>query len=439
MRCSRTRRRDRPVQRPRGPVLARACRGQTCAAWPTPEPPPRRVVVAAGRVVSDPQITPQDGHDPDAPFEIFVATAPGLEAVLRAEMRAAGFPKSLQQPGGVAFTGHWPDVWRANLVLRGANRVLARIGGFRAMHLAQLDKRARRFPWAAYLRPDVPLRVDVTTHRSRVYHQRAAAQRVETALRDSLGARIDPDAGLRLMVRIDDDLCTFSIDTSGEPLHKRGFKEAVGKAPLRETLAALFLRQCGHDGREALVDPMCGSGTFLLEAADMAAGLAPGRARAFAFEHLVSFDPAAWAVLRDAATPDLPAGPRVFGHDRDAGAVEMSRANCARAGVAGLVAVTERAIGALVPPEGVVPGLVPGLVIVNPPYGERIGEPGPLRALHATLGDRLRARFAGWRVGLVTPDPQLAYATGLPFLPPGPPVPHGGIKVKLYRTDPLPG
>jgi putative N6-adenine-specific DNA methylase len=376
-------------------------------------------------------------HDPDAPFEIFVATAPGLESTLRAEMRDAGFPKTLQQPGGVAFTGTWPDVWRANLVLRGANRVLARIGSFRAMHLAQLDKRARRFPWADYLRADVPLRVEVTSRRSRVYHQRAAAERVENAVRDVLGARIDPDAALRLMVRIDDDLCTFSIDTSGAPLHKRGHKEAVGKAPLRETLAALFLRQCGYAGTEPLLDPMCGSGTFLFEAADMAAGHAPGRARAFAFEHLVSFDPAAWAAVRASSTRNgpVPAVPTIFGHDRDAGAVAMTRANADRAGLSGWIAVSERAIGALVPPEGA----APGLVIVNPPYGTRIGDPGPLRALHATMGARLRTGFGGWRVGLVTPDPQLAHATGLPFLPPGPPVPHGGIKVKLYRTDVLPG
>jgi putative N6-adenine-specific DNA methylase len=374
-------------------------------------------------------------HDPDAPFEVFVATAPGLEAALRAEMRDAAFPKTMLQPGGVAFTGHWTDVWRANLVLRGANRVLARIGSFRAMHLAQLDKRARRFPWSDYLRHDMPLRVEATSHRSRIYHQRAAAQRIEGALRDSLGARIDPEAVLRLMVRIDDDLCTLSIDTSGVPLHKRGHKEAVGKAPLRETLAALFLRQCGYDGSEPLVDPMCGSGTFLLEAAGMAAGLAPGRARGFAFEHLVGFDPVVWAGMRDAAGVSPPTVPHVHGFDRDAGAVAMTRANAARAGVSGWVSVAERPVGALVPP----PDTRPGLVIVNPPYGARIGEPGPLRALHATLGDRLRTGFAGWRVGLVTPDPQLANATGLPFLPPGPPVPHGGIKVKLYRTDPLPG
>jgi putative N6-adenine-specific DNA methylase len=113
----------------------------------------------------------------------------------------------------------------------------------------------------------------------------------------------------------------------------------------------------------------------------------------------------------------------------------MTRANADRAGLSGWIAVSERAIGALVPPEGA----APGLVIVNPPYGARIGDPGPLRALHATMGARLRTGFGGWRVGLVTPDPQLAHATGLPFLPPGPPIPHGGIKVKLYRTDVLPG
>ena len=364
----------------------------------------------------------------EAPFEIFLAVPPGLEQALCDEVLEKGFAGPAPVPGGVVMRGGWPEVWRANLVLRGASRVLVRIGGFRALHLAQLDKRARRFPWADTLRPDVPLRVEAVCRASRIYHAGAAAQRIETALREEFGVEISPDAALRLMVRIEDDLCTFSLDTSGEPLHKRGHKQAVNKAPLRETLAALFLRECGFDGTGPVLDPMCGSGTLVIEAAEMAAGLYPGRDRAFTFEQLASFDPAAFAALRARARPRDP-GPRFFGRDRDTGAIAMSRANAARAGVDGFSDFQPGAISNLLPPaEG------PGLVIVNPPYGGRIGNRKLLFGLYGALGKVLAERFAGWRVGVITGAPELARATGLPFLPTGAPVAHGGMRITLYRT-----
>ena len=138
---------------------------------------------------------------------------------------------------------------------------------------------------------------------------------------------------MTLKVRIDDDLCTISVDTSGELLHRRGHKQAVNAAPLRETLAALFLRACGYHGHEPVLDPMCGSGTFVIEAAEIAMGLAPGRSRRFAFERLATFDAAAWAALA-AAAPPCATSLRFHGRDRDAGAIAMSRANAGRAGVA---------------------------------------------------------------------------------------------------------
>src|SRR6056297_1620637 len=238
-----------------------------------------------------------------APFEIFLVAPPGLEEDLAAEARAAGFGPVTVQQGGVAFPGRWSDVMRANLELRGAGRVLARIGGFRAFHLAQLDKRARKFDWATHLRADVPLRVEVTCRKSKIYHAGAATQRITGALTDVLGVEVRDDAALRLMARIEDDLVTFRPDTPGEPLHRRGSKEAVGKAPMRETLAALFLRQCGYDGSEPVLDPMCGSCSFPTEATEIATGLRPGRARRFAFEDLAGFDAQAWAAMRHGLGP----------------------------------------------------------------------------------------------------------------------------------------
>lgn len=369
----------------------------------------------------------------DGSFEIFLATAPGLESVLCEEAKSHGFraPKAVQ--GGVTIEGRWHDVWRANLVVRGASRVLARIAAFRAEQLVDLEKAARRVPWAALLLRDVPFRVEATCARSRIYHTGAAAERIETAIRETLGAPAAPEAEVCIAARIDGNRCTLSIDTSGELLHKRGFKQAVSKAPMRETLAALFLRQCGYTGTEPVVDPMCGSGTFVIEAAEIAAGLRPGRARRFAFERLATFDEAAWRQLHaekcaGVATPAV----RFAGSDRDANAVAMSQANAERAGVAAFTDFRQQTVSALEAPAG-----APGLVIVNPPYGARLGDRKALQPLYRSLGHTLKERFPGWRVGLVTSDAALARATGLPFAAPSAPVPHGGLRIALYRTDPL--
>ncbi|HRM74621.1 MAG TPA: class I SAM-dependent RNA methyltransferase, partial [Paracoccus sp. (in: a-proteobacteria)] len=300
--------------------------------------------------------------------------------------------------------------YRANLAALkavGATRVLARIGAFRAMHPAQLDKRARRFPWADWLRPDIPLRIEAVSRKSRIYHAGAITQRVQAAIADTLGAPFADDAPVTLKIRIEDDLCTISIDTSGESLHKRGHKQAVGKAPMRETMAAMFLRQCGFDGREPVLDPMCGSGTFVIEAAEIAAGLKPGRMRHFAFEHLAHFDEATWQAMRAApAIPPAPGAVRFHGRDRDPGAIRMSAENAFRAGLQDWTDFQPAAFADLERPEG-----PPGLVIINPPYGARIGNKGPLFGLHAAMGEVLRSRFRGWRVGLVTSEAQLARAT----------------------------
>jgi putative N6-adenine-specific DNA methylase len=359
-----------------------------------------------------------------------VAT-PGLEGPLCAEARAKGF-KAKTVPGGVTLKGGWPEVWRANLEIRGASRVLARIGAFRALHLAQLDKRARHFPWGDVLRPDVAFRVEASCKSSRIYHSRAAAQRIERAISEELGAPTSPEAEVCVKARIEKDLCTIAVDTSGEPLHKRGHKQAVAKAPMRETMASLFLRQCGFDGAEPVVDPMCGSGTFVIEAAEIAANLKPGRSRRFAFEQLTSFDLAAWQLMRGTHSGATPAV-RLYGSDLDAGAIRMSRANAERAGVAGITEFQQLAIEHLAAPAG-----PPGLVIVNPPYGDRVGEKARLHSLYRTLGQTLMTRFAGWRVGLVTDEASLAESTCLPFALSAAPVLHGGLRVTLFRTGPLP-
>lgn len=369
---------------------------------------------------------------PDGDFEIFCVAPPGLEEVLAGDVRALGFPSPEAVPGGVRFMGGWPDVWRANLSLRGASRVLARIDSFRVVHLSQLDKRARRVDWAGVLRPDVAVRVEASCRGSKIYHAGAASERVARAISETLGAPVRDDAALTVRVRIDKNVCTISVDTSGELLHRRGFKAEVNKAPMRETLAALFLSACGFDGQEAVFDPMCGSGTFVIEAAERAAGLLPGRSRNFAFEHLHGFDETAWAAMKS-AQPTPPPQAVFIGQDRDEGAIRMSRANAERSEVSDWTRFETGDARALKRPE-----VEPGLVIVNPPYGARIGNRKALMGLYNALGLGLKKQFSGWRVGLVTSDAALARATRLPFGAPGRPVDHGGLKIRLYQTGSLP-
>ena len=361
-----------------------------------------------------------------SPLGLFAVATPGLEAPLLAEARALGF-EARGVPGGVEVTGGWPEIWRANLVLRGAVRVLARVAEFRAMHLAQLDKRCRKIDWAALLPKGARVKVEASCRKSRIYHDRAAGQRLERAVSDALGPP-EGDLTFGLRLRIEDDLATISLDTSGEPLHRRGHKQWVGKAPMRETMAAMFLAQSGYRGTEAVVDPMCGSGTFVLEAAEIAAGFQPGRARRFAFEALPGFDPAGFEALSHAGREtDI----MCYGFDRDQGAIQGAAANADRAGLARQTQFARQSVSELQPPEG-----PPGLVITNPPYGARIGNRKLLFGLYAALGKTMTERFAGWRLGMVTSDGGLAKATGL-SLTAGPPIDHSGTKIRLWQSGPL--
>ena len=367
----------------------------------------------------------------DGPLTIFLSAPPGLEPWLLEEAKELGLANARSVPGGVECEGTWPDVWRANLWLRGASRVLVRLGSFRAAHLSTLDKRSRSLPWEEVLKPGTPIVVEATCRASKIYHSGAAAERVRKAAIAKAGAVDQKEDSLKIFVRIEKDICTVSLDASGELLHKRGFKQSVAKAPLRETMAALFLRAAGFRGNEPVIDPMCGSGTIPLEAALWSKGMAPGQLRSFAFERLATFDRDAWQSMRSEAAPGQMAA-ATFGYDRQGAAIDASRQNAERAGLAKSITFANQPLSSLDRPDG-----PPGLVIANPPYGERIGDPRQLTALYASFGSIIRDRFGGWRAAIITSDAKLAKATGLPFEPPGPPIPHGSLRVRLYQTQPL--
>jgi putative N6-adenine-specific DNA methylase len=376
-----------------------------------------------------PTTPPDDAPGPaTAPGGLFLVAQPGLERALAAEAGRAGFANPTVVPGGVEIAGGLPEAMRANCVLRTAVRVLWRVAQFRALHLAQLDKRARKLTWGDWLRPDRPVRVEAVCRGSKIYHDKAAAQRIAAALAAS-GITVAPEAEIAIKARIEDDLCTISIDTTGEPLHRRGHKTFVGKAPLRETMAAGFLWQMGFDGSQAVIDPMCGSGTIVLEAAEIAAGLLPGRSRDFALAHLVGGGGEGRCPSRSPEYLESKDGDvRFFGFDRDDGAIRGARGNAERAGLAAMCRFDRQAVSDLQPPAGA----APGIVLTNPPYGARIGERKHLFAVYGALGATLRAQFAGWQVGIVTSDRGLAQATGLGLEPIGP-VDHSGTKVWLWR------
>ncbi|AHM03649.1 Methyltransferase [Roseibacterium elongatum DSM 19469] len=364
---------------------------------------------------------------------LFLVGVPGLEGALEDEARRLGFAGVRRVAGGVEVAGGLEEAARANRQMLCAVRVLMRVAAFRAMHLAQLDKRARKVAWRAWLRPDVPVRVEATCRRSKIYVNKAAVQRVSGAI-EAAGVPVAKDAGIVVKVRIDDDLCTISLDTTGEALHRRGHKTFVGKAPLRETMAAAFLWEMGFDGSQAVVDPMCGSGTIVLEAAEIAAGLVPGRSRSFAYHGLVRGEALSaaddWPVAEavQAYLQDKDGAGRFLGFDRNDGAIRGARENAERAGVADLCRFERQAISDLQPPQGV----APGIVLVNPPYGGRIGDRKLLFGLYGALGQVLAERFAGWSVGIVTSDGGLAKATELALDPFGP-IDHSGTKVTLWR------
>lgn len=367
--------------------------------------------------------------------DAFAVVAPGFEDVAADEMRALGLEAVRQEPGGVAFRASDDGLVAANLGLRVASRIVVRVAEFRARAFAELERHANAVPWGEFVRAGAPAAFRVTCRKSRLYHSDAVAERLGRAVvarmtgASVVRARADdaaprgPDAQL-FVVRVANDVCTISADASGELLHRRGYRLATAKAPIRETIAAGCLLALGYDGHAPLVDPMCGAGTIPIEAALIARALPPGRHRSFACEAWPGFGGSP-PTAGSGALPRAPA--TIVGSDRDAGAIEAATANVQRAHVAGDVTLATCALSAIEPPE------TPGLLIANPPYGARVGEVKALRNLYAQFGNVARRKFPGWRVALISANRQLEAQTGLPFeevLR----FSNGGIKVRLVAT-----
>ena len=356
-------------------------------------------------------------------LDAFVVAAPGLAPLAAAELRALGVRIGAVDAAGVSLRTNLAGVAHANLWLRTASRVLVRLDTFRAEHFRELEGFARKVRWASVLGDRKTVRLRVTCRKSKLIHSGAVAQRVGDAITRATGATVvagapDPDddgtgdEAQLFVVRFERDVCTVSADSSGALLHRRGYRQAVGKAPLRETLAAALLLAAEWKGDTPLVDPLCGSGTIAIEGAMIARRMAPGLMRTFAVENWPGFDHARWKSSIDEAQAAMLASspvPIVAG-DRDAGAIEAAIANATRAGVASDITFAKQALSAMRAPAG---GL--GLIATNPPYGKRVGEKDPLRSLYAQLGATAREHFSGWTIAVLSADRRLEGQVQLAF------------------------
>lgn len=372
----------------------------------------------------------------------FAATAPGLEPILATELVGLGLLDGVVDVGGIAFDASPAELVETLLWLRTASRVSLRLGAFKARTFPELERHAANIDWAEVLTGAGRVHFRVTSKKSRLYHEGAVAERLErsamaavpglTAVRaagqaESLEEDVFREPGVqRIIVRIHRDQVTLSADASGGALHRRGYRQATAKAPLRETLAAGMLLGCGWRPGDPLVDPMCGSGTIPIEAAMIARRIAPGLARRFAAEQWRALPPELFRTAREhARARALHASPAsIEASDRDAGAVAATIANAERAGVAADLTCTEAAISALKMHPGA------GWLVTNPPYGVRVGEADRLRSLYASLGMTLVTRRPGWSLAMLSAAPMLAGQVGMTLIERWQ-ASNGGIDVKL--------
>ncbi|MGV2291258.1 class I SAM-dependent RNA methyltransferase [Trinickia sp. YCB016] len=408
-------------------------------------------------------------------FDFFLPCPRGLEAALAAELAeiaarhagAAQFEAGAQVPGGVHFRGGWKAGMAANLHSRIASRVLLKIAHRPYRNEQDIYALAAEQRWEQWFSANETLRVDITAIKSPLRSLEFATLRVKDAVCDRLrevsGARPSIDTAqpdVRIFAFLTATDCTLYLDTSGEPLFKRGWRLDKGAAPLRENLAAGILRLTGWTAGTPLYDPMCGSGTFLAEAAQVALNIAPGVERRFGFEKLKQYDVSAWQALKVEALDAKRAARAsradlgIFGSDISGDMLEKARANFERAGLGSIVLKQVDARG-MTPPVA-----APGILVANPPYGERIevrgrGPRGEVREtrrgddnegfrrVHTdapdseffqSLGDALKQRFSGWRAFILTSDRKLPgqlrlrESTKTPLF-------NGALECRLFRFD----
>jgi putative N6-adenine-specific DNA methylase len=369
-------------------------------------------------------------------MEKFFATCPrGLEPLLAEELRQWKAESIHAVGGGVGFEGDFLFCYRVNLESRIASRVLwqVRAGGYRSED--DIYEAAYSLPWTDWFDPARTIRVDISATKSPLTSLNFVTLKIKDAVCDKVrrlsGRRPDIDTrrpDVPIQGHLTDRDFTLYLDTTGEPLFKRGQRLATGEAPLRENLAAGILRLAGWSPDTPLLDPMCGSGTILLEAACIALDIAPGLGRHFAFEKLKNFDPRRWRELwqRSAARQKAKVPLPIYGSDLSGDALKAARANFKAAALANVVSLKRANVLEIAAPAK------EGIIVTNPPYGVRLGEQQQLAAFYPKLGDVLKKKFCGWRVYLFSADMRLpklirlAASKRIPLF-------NGALECRLYE------
>jgi putative N6-adenine-specific DNA methylase len=390
-------------------------------------------------------------------YATWCSCAPGLEPLLAAELTALGLKPKEIEPGGMTAAMTAAQLYAANLHTSVASRITVRLGRFHASEFWELEKRAERMAWHAWIAKGSEIAFRVTSRKSKLYHNDAIAERlgalvsgrvegvsVARSTTDDEEAPSTPHApgtaargappsapSTLLLIRAINDEITISIDASGELLYRRGWRQEVAKAPLRETLAAAMLTSSGWAPGQALHDPFCGSGTIIVEAARRVRNIPTGWEREFAFQRWPTFDAAAWADVRARAESQIrgPGKAPLLGTDRDPGAIRAALANARRAGVVKDVQFAEADIRDLPPADDT-------CIVTNPPYGVRVGDGSDVAPLFGALG-RL-AKAPGSSMTLLSPDHELTKATHVPVKSAWRST-NGGIPVEcVVSSPPLP-
>jgi putative N6-adenine-specific DNA methylase len=369
--------------------------------------------------------------------EFFVATAPGFEKLCLKELRSL-VPNRLTASavtGGVSFKGRLHDCYLANLNLRTANRILMRIDTVIATSFSQLQKNLLNIAWELFLRIDQVPQIHVSTRHCKLHHTGAISERTLRVIEDRKKSSVFMEPGETLpylpqniYVRGIDDCFTISIDSSGDHLHKRGLKKHPGKAPLRETIAAAALLLAGYKGDRPLMDPMCGTGTFSLEAALMAKKIPPGWFREFAFEGWPSFRQAQWNYLKRQYGKKFarPGTQSIFASDNDPRAAKRLKNCLKRHDLEDTVSVAQINFFYLSPGEF---SDQKGLIALNPPYGRRMGTRDESERFFLSICDRLYQDYKGWNLILIAPNKPIS--NKITFKLKTYPLLHGGMKLKL--------
>ncbi|NNF97899.1 MAG: hypothetical protein HKM93_00835 [Desulfobacteraceae bacterium] len=364
----------------------------------------------------------------------FVAVSPGFESVCEQELGASplGIKGGRIQKGGVKFKGRLTDCYSANLHLRTATRILMRIDDFACTNFRQLTKKIGRTDWELYLYKNTSVDVRVTTRNSRLYHSAAIGERI----RDTIGVHLDKNGidaptvvRQTLHVRLNGDRLTISIDSSGDPLFKRGLKVHAALAPIRESHAAFGLIKGGFNGEAPLIDPMSGSGSFSLEAAMMAKLIPTGYFRQFAFMVWPAFKPHHWEYIKKKARERIKdhAAPLIFASEADSVACERLASSFRQNNLTDVATVRCVDFFDLRPSEFTARK---GMVALNPPYGHRIGDQEQSRSMHIRLIQKLIMDYQGWNLVLFTPVK--FRANDIPFKVRSFPIFHGGLQIFLY-------